>query len=368
MTILIIFIIFVLFVALYSLIINLIKKSKDFPILFTESLIAYVAGKKEEAIKKMEKLVKTNSDFIDGYLYLIDWYQEKGEIEKAKKINELLSLRRNLPKDKELVIFKKLAHFLAKEGRCFKAINLLEEIIKSGGKDKDSASLLFTLYLKTENYPQAIEFLNKYGNNFFNKTQLASFYAELGNRLLSKDKKEAKEYLEKSLKYDENSFYGLLYLGNYYESEKEYEKAISYWLKLLRNHPKELPFLKDKLANALFSLGQYEELVNIYKEFSRETKEKEYYLEILEFYEKMENLNEAINVLEKDKDKIPEIYLLLAKGYLTLKDFEKAKKNLSSYIDIIKKEKKKINCPYCQKELKDFTAVCFECWQWNVKK
>ncbi len=368
MSLLIIFIIFVLFVAFYSFIINLIKKPKDFPLLFTESLIAYVAGKKEEAIKKMEELVKTNSEFIEGYLYLIDWYQEKGETEKAKKINELLSLRRNLPKDKERVIFKKLAHFLAKDGRYFKAISLLEEIIKSGGKDKDSASLLFTLYLKTENYPQAIEFLNKHGKDLFDKKQLAIFYAELGNRLLPKDKKEAKEYLEKSLKYEENSFYGLLYLGNYYEKEKEYEKAISYWLKLLRDHPQEISFLKDKLANALFSLGRYEELLNIYKEFGSKTKEKEYYLEILEFYEKMENLNEAINVLEKDKDKVPEIYLLLAKGYLTLKDFERANKSLNSYIEIIRREKDKINCPYCQKELKDFTAICFECWQWNVKR
>ncbi|MEO0130994.1 MAG: tetratricopeptide repeat protein [candidate division WOR-3 bacterium] len=365
MTILIIFIIFVLFVALYSIIISLIKKPKFFPTLFTESLISYVAGKKEEAIKKMEELVKTNSEFIDGYLYLIDWYQEKGDIEKAKKINELLSLRRNLPKDKELIIFKKLAYFLAKDGRYFKAISILEEIIKSGWKDKESASLLFTLYLKTENYSQAVEFLNKYGN-LFDKNQLATFYAELGKNLFIKDKKEAKEYLEKSLKYDEKSFYGLLYSGNYYENEKEYEEAISYWLKLLRNYPQKLSLIKDKLANALFSLGRYEELVNIYKEFGRETKEKEYYWEILEFYEKMENLKEAINILEKEKDRIPEIYLLLAKAYLKLNDLEEAYKNLGSYIEIIK-NKEKINCPYCQKELKEPTAVCFECWQWNVK-
>ncbi|MEO0089949.1 MAG: tetratricopeptide repeat protein [candidate division WOR-3 bacterium] len=366
MTILIIFIIFVLFVAFYPIIINLIRKQKFFPTLFTESLISYIAGKKEEAIKKMEELVKTNSEFIDGYLYLIDWYQEKGEIEKAKKINELLSLRRNLPRDKELIVFKKLSYFLAQDGRYFKAISLLEEIIKSGWKDRDSASLLFTLYLKTENYPLAIQFLNKYGNSLFDKKQLATFYAELGNRLLTKDKKEAKEYLEKSLKYDENSFYGLLYLGNYYENEKEYEEAISYWLKFLRNYPQKLSLIKDKLANALFSLGRYEELVNIYKEFGKETKEKEYYWEILEFYEKMENLKEAINILEKEKDKILEIYLLLAKTYLKLNDLEEAYKNLNSYIEIVK-NREKINCPYCQKELKEPIAICFECWQWDVK-
>ncbi|MCS7250789.1 MAG: tetratricopeptide repeat protein [candidate division WOR-3 bacterium] len=365
MTILIIFILFVLFVAFYSIIINLIKKPKFFPTLFTESLISYLQGKKEEAIKKMEELVKTNSEFIDGYLYLIDWYQEKGDIEKAKKINELLSLRRNLPKDKELTIFKKLSYFLAKDGRYFKAISLLEEILKSGWKDKESALLLFTLYLKTENYSQAIEFLNKYGNNLFDKKLLATCYAELGNRVLTKDKKEGREYLEKSLKYNEKSFYSLLYLGNYYESEKDYEEAISYWLKLLRNYPQELYFLKDKLANALFSLGRYEELVNIYREFSRQTKEHQYYFEIFEFYEKMENLKEAVNILEKEKDTIPEIYLLLAKSYLKLNDLERAYKNLERYIEIIR-EKRKPNCPYCQRELKEPTAICFECWQWNV--
>ncbi|MCS7249541.1 MAG: tetratricopeptide repeat protein [candidate division WOR-3 bacterium] len=365
MTILIIFIIFVLFVAFYSIIINLIKKPKFFPLLFTESLISYITGKKEEAIKKMEELVKSNSEFIDGYLYLVNWYQERGEKEKAKRITELLSLRRNLPKDKELIIFKKLSHFLAEDGRYFKAISLLEEIIKSGFKDKESGLFLFTLYLKTENYSQARDFLNKYGKDLFNNEQLATYYAELGNRLLKNDKKEGKEYLEKSLKYNEKSFYSLFYLGKYYEEEKEYEKAISYWLKILNYYPHKLSFLKEKLANALFSLGRYDELVNIYKELGRKTKEKEYYFEIFEFYEKMENLKEAINILEKEKDSIPEIYLLLTKGYLKLNEWEKAYRSLDNYIEALK-ETKKLNCPYCQKELGEISAVCFECWQWNV--
>jgi lipopolysaccharide biosynthesis regulator YciM len=365
MNILIIFIIFLLVVAIYSVIINLIKKPGPFPTLFTESLVSYLAGKKEEGIKKMEELVKINSEFIDGYLYLIDWYQEKGETEKAKKIVELLSFRRNLPKEKEIMIFKKLSTFLTKEGRYFRAISLLEEVLKSGVKDKEAAVLLFTLYLKTENYPLAKELLDKYGKNFFNNNELATYYAELGNQLLPKDNKEGKEYLEKSLKYDEKNLYGLLYLGNYYENQNDYEKAIDYWLELLKNYPDKLYLLKEKLANAFFSLGRYEELVKIYKNFGERTKKEDYYFEILEFYEKMENVKEAIGILESAKNFNPHIYLLLAKAYITLNDLEKANKNLETYLKIFKKEKKFI-CPHCGKELTKIMAVCLDCFQWNV--
>uniref|UniRef100_A0A7V3ZVT6 Tetratricopeptide repeat protein n=1 Tax=candidate division WOR-3 bacterium TaxID=2052148 RepID=A0A7V3ZVT6_UNCW3 len=365
MNILIIFIIFLFIVAVYSLIINLIKKPALLPTLFTESLISYIANKKEEAIKKMEELVKMNSEFIDGYFYLIDWYQEKGETERAKKIAELLTLRRNLPKDKEAIIFKKLSTFLAKEGRYFRAISLLEEVIKSSVRDKETAVLLFTLYLKTENYSSAKEFLDKYGKNFFDNNELATYYAELGNQLLTKDKKEGKEYLEKSLKYDEKNLYGLLYLGNYYESQNNYERAIDYWLELLKNYPDELYLLKEKLANAFFSLGRYEELVKIYKNFGERTKKEDYYLEILEFYKKMENIKEAIDILENAKNSNPNIYLLLAKAYITLNDLKKANENLENYLKIFKKEKK-FTCPHCGKELTRIMAVCLDCLQWNV--
>ncbi|MCX7785953.1 MAG: tetratricopeptide repeat protein [candidate division WOR-3 bacterium] len=340
MTVLVLILILIAIIAVYPLVRDLVRRKKEPDSAYTEGLSLLLDGKKDEAMQCFKKVVATDSNNIDAYLRLAELYFQKGEIERAAKIYEALSLRRNVSAVDEKKIFKHLGEYYIKTDRLHKAITIFEELINLDRNNPEPYEKLLELYCKTERWQECKDLLKKLEKILPTKQKLAEYYAEYGNRILAKNPDEAHEFFKQALSFDNKSIPALVAMGDYYYHKGEIKDAIGYWKELLDYYPQNSHLVRQRLETAYYDLGQFEEIVNVYEKLLKKVpNDIELYLALARFYDKKEDIDSAIKILTQipiDKKKEPEPQIYLASLYLKAGKENKAKQILDNLMESFK--------------------------------
>ncbi len=340
MTVLVLILILIAIIAVYPMVRDLVRRKKEPASAYTEGLSLLLDGKEDEAMQCFKKVVATDSNNIDAYLRLAELYYKKGDIERAAKIYEGLSLRRNVSADEEKKIFKHLADYYIKSERLHKAITILEELINLDRNNPEPYEKLLGLYSKTERWQECKDLLKKLEKIQPSKKRIAEYYAEMGKYLLTKNPDEAKEYFKQALSFDNKSIPALIALGDYYYNKGEIKDAISYWKELLEYYPHNSNLVRSRLETAYYDLGQFEEVVNVYEKLLKKVpNDTNLYLALAQIYDKKEDIDSAIKILnqiphDKKKEFEPQIYLSAL--YIKAGKEQKAKQVLDNLIESFK--------------------------------
>jgi len=108
---LIIILLLVALIAIYPFIRDYVKRQKIPVASYTEALGLILDGKNAEAIEKLKETVNKDSNNIDAYLRLAELYTIKGDTERAAKIFERLTVRRNMSSKDEKKVYQNLADY-----------------------------------------------------------------------------------------------------------------------------------------------------------------------------------------------------------------------------------------------------------------
>ncbi len=340
MTILVLILILIAIIAVYPMVRDLVRRKKEPASAYTEGLSLLLDGKEDEAMQLFKKVVATDSNNIDAYLRLAELYYKKGDTERAAKIYEGLSLRRNVSPEEEKKIFKHLADYYIKGDRIHKAITILEELINLDRTNPGPYEKLLILYCKTERWQECNDLLKKLEKIQPSKQRIAEYYAETGKYIMAKNREDAKEYFKQALSFDNKSILALIALGDYYYSKGEIKDAISYWKELLEYYPQNSHLVRNRLETAYYDLGQFEEIINVYEKLLKKVpNDTNLYLALAQIYDKKEDVDSAIKILNQiplDKRSEPEPQIYLSALYIKAGKENKAKQVLDTLIENLK--------------------------------
>lgn len=369
---LILILIALLFIALYPVLRDFYQRRALTLPAYTEGLTLLLEGKKETALLKFKQAVQVDSNNIDAYLRMAQLLWEKGEREQAIAILETLSLRRTLDKTQEKKVFQTLGQFYLLDGRFAKALPIFEELIRLDEADLKNLEILFSLKVKTERIDEAEALLKRIGKLQKDKKRLSYYYAELGRAISLKNKAKASEYYKQALRVYPSSTPALIYQGDYYYQEGEYNRAIENWRQVLVNEPKSHFLVGSRIETAYYDLGKYEEVIEVYEQLLNKIPEDiTIYTTLAQIYEKKEDIRQAIAVLARVPGKEPNAIFALV--YLCVLHLKEGATKKAEWIlnQLLARHKTEIHyeCAVCGEQVKQFEWQCPRCFNWeSIKK
>ncbi len=339
---LILVILALLVVAIYPVVRDFLRKRRTAAPAYVEGLQAALDGRTAEAIARLKEAVGTDSDNVDAYIRLGDLFMQQGEIERALKVHENLSLRRNLDKRDEKKVLQALVRDYVKTDRKVKAISLLEELVHMDKNDAASAERLAELYIETGAWDKCEEQLKELARHQAHRQRAARLYTEYGRAHPKDNPGAALAAFEAALKLDPSSIPARLFLGDHQLNQGDTNAAIKTWNDILDLAPDKNSLVRDRLERAYFDAGKFEDITNLYEKLLRKVPDDSgLVVALAEIYQKKEDLSSAIRLLERlagkqTADILPRV--ALATMYLDREETDRARAVLAAVLAALQPE------------------------------
>jgi len=358
---LLIVILALLVVALYPVIRDFFRQRRSTLPAYVEGLKLLLDGKKKEAAIKLKQAVDEDTNNIDAYIRLGDILLEEGDIARALRIHESLALRRNLKPAEERQIYQTLVRDYLKTDRKVKAIPLLEELIRLDRNDIDSREKLLELYIENASWDKCEQLARNIGRE--DPKRIGQIYASLGYAYGKIDPRKGQHWLEEALKLNPKSILARTLLGDLLLAQNEIENAVKVWKEVLNIAPEKNHIIRERLEQALYELGRYEEATQIYRQLlQRVPEDVGLAIALSEIYAKKEDTKAAIALLEK-RNSEANANVALAKLLLQEGQVHRAQTLLE---DAVRKMKLKTHpCRKCNTTILTTELRCPYCRSWQ---
>lgn len=213
-----------------------------------------------------------------------------------------------------------------------KSIELYKDYIEKGG-DKDDSFLMIALsYIKLNNIDKAFEYLEEI------QDEKSYLFSKFRAYMEMEDYGKAIEYGDRLLEMDPENHLCLHLMSELYERIEDHERSIFYFNELANLYPE----LKSIELIRLYSLGKYDEMIEIFEEYRktdafRNDWENEGFNFIIgmAYYELQRPYDSLKYLLESDRLKEDlEKKIAIAKNYLNLSQFDNAFRHLREALKI----------------------------------
>jgi lipopolysaccharide biosynthesis regulator YciM len=331
-----------LVVALYPIVRDFLRKRRSTVPAYVEGLQAALDGRVEEAIDRLKEAVGIDSDNVDAYVRLGDLFMQKGDVERAIKVHENLSLRRNLDKRDEKKVLQALVRDYVKANRKVKATSLLEELVQLDKADVESAEKLVELCIETGAWDKCDAHLKELSRSPANRQCASRLYTEYGRAYPRNNPGAALAAFEAALKLDPKSVEARLHLGDHQLNQGDIDSAIRTWNEILELAPEKNALVRDRLERAYFDAGRFEDITTLYEKLLRKVPDDSgLVVALAEIHQKKEDLPAAIRLLErfagrKHGDVLPRV--ALATMYLDRKEAGRARAVLAEVLSALQAE------------------------------
>ncbi len=360
---LILVIIALLIVALYPVVRDFLRQRRATLPAYVEGLQLLLDGKIKEAMTKLKLAVEEDTSNVDAYIRLGDIFLKQGDIERALRIHENLTLRRNLKPYEEKRVYQALVRDYIKAGRPVKAIPLLEELTRSDPNDIENRELLLELSIDAGSWEKCETLLKDLGRH--PPARFSRLLAVFGYAYGKVNPKQGQHWLEEALRINPNSVIAPVLLGDLLLQQGEIEGAIKIWQNLLEKYPDKNYLIRSRLERAYYELGRYEDVAQLYRRLLQKVpQDSGLAVALAKIYAKKENWEEAINLLKPfEKDGDINAVVVLAGLLLKMEQPARAQKLLEDAT--AKLEKKARNCRNCAKPINESEIRCPECRAWQ---
>lgn len=296
----IIVLVFVLFVLWYS---QRRKARTPYPHNYIEALKALASGDEERAFENFMAVTEEDTENADAYLRLGDLFREKRQFDKAVQVHQELTYRPGLSKEQQSEVRKSLALDFLEAKRYGKAVPALKELLELSGSDGWVLENLLRSYEETAQWEQALEIKERIlkQDGIKEKGPLALYKVFAGRRLAEEgDFHKARLAYKDALGYDDKCAAAYLFLGDAYMCDQRPEEAIDNWKKLVAKVPQRAHLAFERLESALFDLGKYGEIVEIYKRIIQaDPRNIKALYALAKIFEKMGKTDSAIETYRK---------------------------------------------------------------------
>ncbi len=300
MTWLVVVVMAVLVVALYPVVRDWLRRRQTSVPSYVEGLRLALDRRVDEAIARLKDAVQQDTNNVDAYVRLGDLLLDKGDIGRALRIHESLSLRRNLSPRDERRVYQALVRDYLRTDRKVKAISLLEELTHQDKTDLDSREQLLRLYIDTGSWEKGEELLKELDRNPQNRAAVARLFTEFGRAIGDKNPIAARAHLDQALRLDPKSVAARVCLGDYLLTQGDTDGAIRVWNEVLNSAPEQNVLVRDRLERAYYEAGRYDDVAQLYEKLLRRIPDDAgLAVDLAEILRKREDLAGAIELLER---------------------------------------------------------------------
>lgn len=234
---------------------------------YIEALRALLDGNHTLAFLKLKETVTGNSNNIDAYIRLVTLFRQRGMHAKALQLSTDLSLRQTIdPVDRVRVLYSLADCYIASD-KLDAAEDTYKRLLQMHEQKKTAMKRLVDLYEKMgrweDAYKMGLDSLNL--SHERDRSSLAKYKLKMGEALIVNGEyhKARLEYKE-ALKLDSKSADAVLGLGDAYDKEGRLEDAVRAWRQIIEVSPKKSEIVFGRLKKALFDLGQFGEIEDLY--------------------------------------------------------------------------------------------------------
>jgi len=350
------------------------KRSKEKTIprnFYVDALHALLEGQLDEAIEKLKRTIRDDTDNVMAYIKLGDILREKGYPVRAAKVHRNLLLRTTLSEEDIQTTLYHLVLDYQKASMLDKAIETAERLVERNKKHIEAKRLLLELYEEKADWDKAF-FLRQSLNKWTKKGDqhiLALYKVYTGLDLAKKGaEREARIRFREAIKLDRACIPAYLYFGDSYMREGRYEEALKIWKTFALKYPQHAHWVLDRLDDVLYALGRYSEMEPICEEIVRaKPTNPTGYFKLIDIYEKKGRQEEALELSRQIAEAHPHsphcqhLYIRL------LKEFGNTEKALETAMAIFEKEieeEKMYTCKQCGNKTKEILWRCPQCKEW----
>jgi lipopolysaccharide assembly protein B len=337
---------------------------------YIEALHLLLDGKQTEAVEKLKKTIRDDTDNIMAYLKLGDIFREQGDPVRAAKIHKNLLIRGDLTQQETELTYQHLIQDYCDANLLNRAIEIAERLIQKNKKNIASQKLLLSLYEKKGDWDKAFFYRQTLNKWLKRKDQdiLALYKVQVGVDLAKKgQEREARIRFREALRLHKKCVPAYLHWGDSYRREGRNEDAFRVWREFIKKVPEWAHLAFDRLKNVLYDLGFYSELEEIYLEIlQKKPKDPAASINLIDLYWKQGRTQKALTLCRKTVEEHPEnnrcrrllIRLLHERGEDTAA-VEEALRMTEAEIDVV------FSCPGCEEKGKEPLWYCPRCGRWN---
>jgi lipopolysaccharide biosynthesis regulator YciM len=337
---------------------------------YVDALHNLLEGKMDEALERLKRTVKKDTENVMAYIMLGDIFRKKGFPIRAAKIHRNLLVRGDLDNSAINNILNHLVLDYRASGILNKAIEMAERLAQRTKKNVDNQKLLLSLYEEKGDWDKAFYYRQSINKWLKRQDQdiLALYKVHSGLSFIEQAaEREGRIRFREAIKLDKKCIPAYLNWGDSYRREGRDEDAYRVWREFTMKNPEWAHLAFNRLKEVLFDLGRYGEIEEIYQQIiQRKPKNPSVYLNLAELLEKQGKLDQAIEmcrkVTEMEPDSMRGRYLLVQ--ILQKKGEETAA--LEESLRILDRERESsFCCSQCGFESSDPLWRCPQCHEWN---
>ncbi len=341
--------------------------------LYQSAIHLLLEGRKEEALEKLKKTVTQDSDNIPAYIQLGAIYRDIGFPVRAAKIHRQLLVRSNLDEDERISILRHLVLDYKASNALDLAVETAERLTQRDKKDVENKKLLLSLYEQKGDWDKA--FFYRQGINKWMKqgdqSILALYKVMSGIHQVEEGaEREGRIRFREAIKLDKACVPAYLNWGDSYRREGRTEDALKTWKDLTNRNPNWAHLAFDRLKDALYELGRYSEMEQIYQQvIQKKPKTADASIQFIEFLRKQGRLDQALDFCEQVIEQYPDSVACKIMLVQVLRKKGNVKEALDLAEKILSKEFKQsdlYNCSNCGYETSDPSWHCPNCHQWDT--
>ncbi len=229
---------------------------------------AMIRGDREEAVRHLAAAVREDPRNVDAYIKLGNLLREQGRARQAVQVHRELLVKRRLSKALRNEITMNLALDLREEGRWTEVLESLASLDRASRSDPEMLELARDAYEATGDYDRAREAHREFLKTDGEGPELGIYRAHLALLALrSGDTARARSEFRAALKESpQKAILANVYLGDIAAEEKDTDRAIAYWMKLVTERPECAHVVFERLEKAFFEVGDFGRMMSIYED------------------------------------------------------------------------------------------------------
>jgi lipopolysaccharide biosynthesis regulator YciM len=210
---------------------QLLSESRALPASYFKGLNFLLNEQQDKAIEAFIEVTKANTETVELQFALGSLFRRRGEVDRAIRVHQELSLREDLPVEQRRNAHFELAQDYLKAGLLDHAERILADLNKADPDAKVHRYLL-DIYIQEREWSKAIDVakqLEVSAKRDYQK-EIANYYCELATTgYVHGQHEEARAFLDAALQANRKCVRATLLRGEWAAAEGRHEDAIEHW-------------------------------------------------------------------------------------------------------------------------------------------
>lgn len=341
--------------------------------LYIGALDALLSGDESLAEDLLRQTVRADSGNAHAYIKLGALFRRKGETGRAVRVHREIAVRPGLDRPTRELALSELARDYRAQRNRDKALVTLEDLRQENRKNLFAHEAAAELMEEQGEWDRAYELrkqIQRLGGST-DEAALANFQAHVGReRARQGNRKSARDHFREAFRRDKQNLAAHLYYGDLQYQQGKLEDAIETWRKIIQFHPERAHWVFKRLEKALFDLGQFETMMDIYEDvLKRKPDDVRALLAVAQLHQKKGDLEGAektvLRVLgHNPEERLAQIYLALISAEQG--EGERAAEVLAGLLEREITETERFRCSACGSEADEILSRCARCGRWDT--